>query len=526
MTFKRLDANPPAQSPPATLDSACAQAFIELIAERTGIVLQAHQEQGLAEVVNDACAHFGLVGADAYLTVCKSVTTESAEFGFLVTGVTVGESYFFRDVEQMRFLRERLLPRLIRRRGESGELRLRIWSAGCAMGQEIYSLAIMLTELLPNHGDWTLQLQATDIDTQVLENAMRGEYSEWSIRSMQPAMVDRYFTKSGRTYTLAKPIRDLVDFGYLNLLADEYPSIINGTNSIDLLLCRNVLIYFGQEALQSVYSRFSKCLAPGGILLTGASDPLPDAQCGLTWQADEDIGYLTHMGAPAVTPMSNAAQPMSSTAASHIIASRVSTPSKRRKQPASPPISAVDDYRHIERLIEERKWQEVISKTEQLILTAGPERDLFRMQARAHANLGNLTQARERCETCIHMDSTDAAAYFLLALIEQESGQPKEAESALRKALFLDRMFLEAHYALGMLQIHQARTIEGAKSLHNALRLAERCRPDAELVHMPGTNCGRVVELLRQELSIYEDKQTGIKAVVQTKRNERHTGQE
>src|SRR5205085_1716639 len=124
--------------------------------------------------------------------------------------------------------------------------RLRVWSAGCATGEEAYSLAILLEELLPDLAFWDVQILATDINRRSLARAQVGVYSPWSFREVPEGIQARYFTVQGRNFEVLPRIRERVSFAYLNLVEDNYPSLLNHTHDLDLILFRNVLIYFGE----------------------------------------------------------------------------------------------------------------------------------------------------------------------------------------------------------------------------------------------------------------------------------------
>ena len=199
----------------------------------------------------------------------------------LLAELTVGETYFFRDPAQFEFIRAEILPEIRRRRG--AEHVLRTWCAGCASGEEPYSLAVVCHEAALADRSHIL---ATDISRRALTNARKARYREWSLRGDGAHRVRPYLTRAagesadprqGRysqaEYQMDERIRRLVAFEYLNLALDVYPSTITGTRDLDLILCRNVLIYFDRATVLEVAQRFFESLAPGGWLVTGASDP-------------------------------------------------------------------------------------------------------------------------------------------------------------------------------------------------------------------------------------------------------------
>jgi chemotaxis protein methyltransferase CheR len=188
-------------------------------------------------------------------------------FEELLDGLVVGETYFFREPQQFECLREIVLPELLRSRPHDG--RLSIWSAGCATGEEAYSLAILLEqEGLSSRSD----ILATDVSVAALQKAKRAGYEHWSFRGMKKDLLQNYFRARGGRYHLAERIRDRVAFERANLAAEQYPQPSNAER-FDLIFCRNVMIYFGPQTVAAVARRLFDRLKDGGWLVTAPSDP-------------------------------------------------------------------------------------------------------------------------------------------------------------------------------------------------------------------------------------------------------------
>ncbi|MFJ1267205.1 protein-glutamate O-methyltransferase CheR [Legionella lytica] len=267
-------------------------AFIKLIHERFGLVTHINQARDLTRIIAETCTTFNFQ-PNEYLDKLKHCSSSSSLLADLVAAITVGESYFFRDKSQIRLLEKELLPNLIEQKKDSRILK--IWSAGCSSGEEIYTIAMLLLKLIPNIERWDLQLLGTDINVTALEKAMKGIYGQWSMRSIPEEYLQNHFTKAKRTYVLSPKIRDMVRFKYLNLCDNSYPSIVNGTYQIDLILCRNVLIYFENDLVVKIMKKLSQCLAEHSYLLLGASDPIIIADTHLVFHHEGAI-YFTLNG--------------------------------------------------------------------------------------------------------------------------------------------------------------------------------------------------------------------------------------
>ncbi|MBY0545598.1 MAG: hypothetical protein K2Q14_08680, partial [Gammaproteobacteria bacterium] len=247
--------------------------FLEFIRQRLGIVIHSHQKSELYNTLIEACQKFDLTPRD-YLQVLKNGSNDCQQLVHLVAGITIGETYFFRDNNQMQLLQEHLLPEIIQLKRKQGEYSLRMWSAACSSGEDIYTIAMMLCELLPDYKKWTLQLMGTDINMSSLHKARAGRYGQWSMRTITDYYKDKYFTVIGNQFQLSLEIMNLVRFAYLNLNENSYPSILNGTNAQDLIVCCNVLIYFDNVSIANLMKKLANSLVPGGFLLLGASDPV------------------------------------------------------------------------------------------------------------------------------------------------------------------------------------------------------------------------------------------------------------
>lgn len=200
------------------------------------------------------------VGASDLAEYARMLAADPARVREFRDFLTINVTEFFRNPEKFAELGQRYLPELKR-----ANPRLRIWSAGCANGAEAYSVAILLAEMDPagQHEIW-----ATDLDEDALRQAQVGAYLERDLREVSPERRRRHFTQAGDRWVVRPHLRRLVRFQVHNLLADPFPQ------SWDLILCRNVVIYFSDEAKEALYRRFRQALRPGGILFVGGTESL------------------------------------------------------------------------------------------------------------------------------------------------------------------------------------------------------------------------------------------------------------
>ncbi|MGV3720316.1 MAG: CheR family methyltransferase, partial [Actinomycetota bacterium] len=201
---------------------------------------------------------------------------QGAEWSELLALLSNPETYFFRDSRQIALLKDRILPELLERRRPHRSLR--IWSAGCSTGEEAYSLAFLLQELAPDLASWEVLILGTDVNPQVIEKAREGRYREWSFRGRH-AKLDRYFNREGDTWRVKDHLRRLATFRLGNLVDDQFPDARSEIREMDLIVCRNVFIYFSRPAVAKVVAKMAATLRQGGFLVTGHTElhgvPLP-----------------------------------------------------------------------------------------------------------------------------------------------------------------------------------------------------------------------------------------------------------
>ena len=249
--------------------------FHNLLLERTGLYFGEGKRLDMAKHLVAAMGEATVSDLDKYYTRLWAAALDDALWIDLIDRLTVGETYFLRNPAHFAALRTHILPPLIQRRPESGHLVLRMWSAGCATGEEPYSLAITLHELLPDIDAWNIMLLATDINRQSLASAVKGIYREHSFRKDTPAAFrDRYLRQIKHDWELEQKVRRMVHFAYLNLAEDSYPSVTSFTVGLDLIICRNVTIYFDRPTTMRMASCFRSALVDDGWLMVGHSEPL------------------------------------------------------------------------------------------------------------------------------------------------------------------------------------------------------------------------------------------------------------
>jgi chemotaxis protein methyltransferase CheR len=246
-------------------------AFIRVIAKHTGLEIRERDHTGLSEKILSRMQALKLDSPILYFQLLESDTPKSHEEWLeLVIALTNVESYFFRDKEQFSLLQNYILPELFKRKQDSRTIR--ICSAGCSSGEEPYSIAILLRKLIPNLEQWNLTILGVDVNQTALKKAKAGIYSPWSFRSIDLKTKQEYFQMINNQYHIDQRIKNMVEFKTLNLVKDRFPNNGSELRDIDLILCRNVFIYFEVSAIAKVLNKFYQALQPLGYLLTGHAE--------------------------------------------------------------------------------------------------------------------------------------------------------------------------------------------------------------------------------------------------------------
>jgi chemotaxis protein methyltransferase CheR len=467
----------------------------EWVAARTALHFPRERWWDLIRKVSSAAKEFGFTDVEACIQwlVSSPVTREQIEI--LASHLTIAETYFWREPQVFAALGEQILPGLIRTRA-SGDRRLRIWSAACASGEEPYSIAIALCRALPARQDWRITLLATDINPRILHRAAAGVYGEWSFRNAPSWLKGDYFRrKYDGKWELLPEIRQMVTFAYLNLAEDVYPSPLNNTNAMDIIFCRNVLMYFASERARQVARRLHGSLLDGGWLMVGASE-LSQAVFSQFTSVHFPEAILYRKEAPHAPP-SVVFRPEETSPPKALVqppleatVMPLAPPLPRRKRAiapaavsAQPPPTA---YAQALDLYAQGRYTEVLQKLEGVATPDGGA-----LAVRALANQGKLAEALALCEQAIAANKLDPGLHYLGATILQELNRDGEAIAALKRALYLDPKFVLAHFALANLVLRQGNVPAARKCYQNVLALLSDCRQEDILPESEGLTAGR-----------------------------------
>jgi chemotaxis protein methyltransferase CheR len=474
--------------------------IINLIRYRFGIVIHSHQLRELNKIIAEALVKFSM-SPEQYLQMLEEAQESTPLLDDLMTKITVGETYFFRDNNQVKLLEEMILPAIVAKKRMINDLNMRIWSAGCASGEEIYTIVMMLTELLPDIDKWQLQLLGTDINTMALRKALKGRYYEWSMRSINDYYKNKFFIKEKNEYILMEGIRDKVDFSYLNLNDDTYPSIFNGTNAQDLILCRNVLIYFDEDNIKHIMKRMCASLIEDGYLLLGASDPMIVKNLDFTFI--KNSLYMHKKFNQPIIQQEKKRESKPLLAKSSPVKYKTTRTLNRSHHSNVNTTSDEVTQTMVMSFIHHGKWHDALRAIDNY---KKQKTDTFILNAKATilANLGNLEDAIKLCEESIKMDPINIQTHFILAMSLVELNEMKSAEDELRKVIFLDKNYVQAHFQLGLLLLRIKKHDMGIKCLQNALMIAKSSNQTEPVSGFDELTYGKLSEILGREIELHK----------------------
>ncbi|MBW1710525.1 MAG: protein-glutamate O-methyltransferase CheR [Deltaproteobacteria bacterium] len=246
--------------------------IVDIVYKESGIVLENKQELVEARLIS-LCRKQGYESPEAFLKLLKKDRTGSLLVE-LLNQVSTNVTHFFREKAHFDFVIRTLMPKLEVKKKTEGSNRVRFWSAACSSGEEPYSLAMAIHHYRAGNAEWDLKILATDISTQALQKARQGLYSRQEVKKTPPHLYKRYFSlidnHDDPVYKISDEIKQMIAFRRLNLLKEDYPF----SGLFDLIMCRNVMIYFDTQTKEALMKRFRKYLHPGGILIIGHTESL------------------------------------------------------------------------------------------------------------------------------------------------------------------------------------------------------------------------------------------------------------
>jgi chemotaxis protein methyltransferase CheR len=497
--------------------------FRAAIIRRIGLQFDDGKLEFLGEVLRRRLDRLDRPG-DAYLRDLEQDPSRS-EMSALAQELTVGETYFFRNHEQFRALAEIVLPERMRAAGEGGgKKNLRLLSAGCASGEEAYSMAIVAREAVVDPA-WEIAIRAVDLNPIALAKAAQARYSSWALRETPQDIRDRWFRPDGRDLVLEKSVRAVVSFEAANLASDD-PALWQPA-AYDAVFCRNVLMYFAPEQMRAVIARIAQSLAPGGFLFLGHAETLRGISDAFHlrhthetfyYQRKENIdiafrrpvkmivGSIGAEGSGAILGGSfngaaamagNAAWFDSIRAASERVAALVGGP--MQAAPAPVPARPFDLAPALDLLRQER-FAEALDCVRGGRPESEKDADVLLLEATLLAHSGQFAAADAACLRLLAIDEFNAGAHYVLALCRAHAGDRARAGEHDRVAAHLDPAFAMPRLHLGLMARQAGERDAARRELAQALVLLQREEASRVLLFGGGFNRAALIALCESAL--------------------------
>ena len=494
-----------------TIERQTLTAVSDLIERRMGLHFPAERHDVLVRGLARGGVEMGIADPEAYAARLLASGLDSDERDALAQALTVGETYFFREPATLAALQERVLPELIEARGKSGEKRIRLWSAGCCSGEEAYTLAIILARMIPNLSEWDITILATDIDPDFLRKARAGRYREWSFRCAPAWLKTGWFSPCARDeYELTARVKQMVSFSYLNLVDDVYPSLVSNTTAMDVILCRNVMMYFAPDRARLVAGRFHRALVGGGWLVMSPSEGC-NVSSELFTRVSFDAATLYRKGrsvpvhyarpAPPVrSPVSGACLPVARE--KKVVKAVVvppDAPPTRLEPPNIRPAPVAGAPTETPLAAATAAYAQADYEAVLSLVAALPEPPVSALvlAARACADLGRLDEALIWCKTALERDKLQASVYHLQATVLVAKCDAPAALESLKRVLYLEPYSVLAHFATANLLLQAGETARATKSFRRTMNLLNTLDDAAVVADSDGMTAARLKVIVK-----------------------------
>lgn len=477
---------------PQPSDDFSLSQMVDLIADTFGIQIQPQYQDTLKKNLLTRIRALGLCSLNDYyqfLVAINQLVPGATEWQELISLLTVTETYFFRDQGQMSLLKNQLLPELIERKrdlsltqcnvanGEFYRPTLRLWSAGCSTGEEAYSLAILVKELIPDYQAWDILILGTDINQPAIALAQQGIYSDWSFRAITPEIKSRYFRSHKKGWKIDPAIQAMVTFQPGNLMQDNYPAYTSSIHDFDLIICRNVFIYFDFNAIAQVIDKFYCSLAPGGFLLTGHTElHTHKTEAFQVKNFPQSVVYQRHSGLDEKSKDLHPLTPAAKFESRKTEIFSPSLPSLGTRFDVNANTQTLLDAAK-ESLIQ-KAYADAIQIAKQLIALAPQHFQAYCLMAEAYANFGDYSQANQACQQALQINPLAIEPYHLLAQIAEEQGDHNSAKLFLKRIIYLAPSSVTAHLELGSIYEREGNEKQAQKIWRSLLEILQSLPPE------------------------------------------------
>ncbi|MEG4216875.1 CheR family methyltransferase [Microcoleus sp. Pol14C6] len=548
------------------MNDSIVQLFINLITTEIGVRIRSQDRAGLYHKIMTRMRSKKIAQPEKYykLLIAKNLESKN-EWSELVLLLTTIESYFMRDKGQFSLLKKVIFPELIEQKRNLHKTlgmqpTLRIWSAGCSTGEEPYSLAIVLKELIPDWEQWKILILGTDINEKVIKKAPQGVYSPWSFRLVEPQIQKQYFHQRQNDWQINQELRESVTFSCVNLITDEFPNIYQNLYNIDLILCRNVFVYFEHKYISLVLKKFANTLRPGGYLMTGHAEVygqimnefepkiFPEsvvyqrrdavmekgsqiesrvATVGEANSAFRELPKADTMGDDSGELLTGETMPPRFTTNSNFPeiemppVLKISSPLGKmlpslylegglpntavsvteikiaeNTQTKTPQMLILE----AKKSFKNKNYAEAINKAQEAIDLQGNNFDAYFLIAQVQANAGNYSQAIEYCNRARKVEPGSVYTDYLQAQIAEEQGQLETAKNLLKRIIYMCPSFVSAYIELGNIYNKEGQVKRALKMYNSSCEILKALPPSTPIDSQGKMTASQVLMNVKKKL--------------------------
>lgn len=482
------------------------------INNRTGLYFKDYDLKDLDKVIISRMKERGFDAPFSYYTYVTTSGEKEDELRELLNRITIKHTYFFRNEPQFSAIQKRILPEIMdKKRIEAMEKGLdkptiRIWSAGCATGEEPYSIAMVIRDSIPDLDNWNIQIIATDASQEALDMARKGVYGTNSMRLVDQNHKDLYFIEKEKKgvdekFAIRDEVKHMVTFGFHNLIEEEYPA------GFDIIFCRNVVIYFELDTTINVMRKFYSSLNDNGYLFIGYSETLyflSDEFKMVSW--NEAIYYrkITAEAAlkeKAEIPLAKSMDEELKEALEEISKKELEAEIKMASGLEAPP--AKDMKEMLVQAIKATHMKEYARALKLLEEAASLDNkafDPYYLMAEIYMNQGRFSEAKEKLKGALDLNPMFAPAHYLLGCVYVESQDFDQAKENLKKSLYIDKDLALAHFYMGAVHKTEGRIDAAIREYRNTLKNLSMYKPDDIIAYSGGFTAATLMSVCRDNI--------------------------
>ncbi len=479
-----------------------------------GLNFGASQKKDLERILTFAEAELQNIPKGSLIKKIKKGKLTKLEYNALVKYLTIGETYFFREKKSLDILIDEILPQWLPKKEK-----IKIWSAACSTGEEPYSLAILFKEKFKSEYNSKFEIWASDVNPEFIAKAKIGKYREWSFRNCPPNIKNKYFVEvEENLYKIDDEVKNAVNFQLFNLAAKAFPHPFGSENYFDVILLRNVLIYFSSETIKTLLKNIYGVLSPGGYLITGFTEIAfqnyskfkPIKFKGIKiFQKDLNFNPNEKREVSVKTSVTKKERPWreserkTTTRIDYGVRKPKDEKFSTKKKEKITSVAEEISFSEIKKMFGSEQYEELLKKTQPLLegvdknkLDNDDLRKILLLTCRTLSIVGKVEQAIEKCEEITAKFKLDENFFYFLAVLLNEEGKIQEALKNLDRALFLNQNFAMANFLRANLLFKLNKSSSAKKELKNTLNILQNMNDNLILEEADGLTVGSLKKII------------------------------